>query len=252
MRTLTKTAIIGGTGLLAAYFLVTRLQQYKGKEREDSSAKSDEIKEKFNRLPLKAHSFLAGVPIHSLDYTELKDGRERMTIADIYRDVGLSDLGQVELGVGTKALFWLRTEIGKVMRWDEVPELVQENSYLPRLSAEERAKSLIPPGEVRGISQVLYCYENEMALEIINQTVHCFWVLASEHTADGYNLYNAIYVKNLNWRTPIYMTLISPVLKWIIYPAIEKSMRQHWEQNLLTKEEERTAGLVATAKQVSP
>lgn len=248
MKTLTKTAIVGGTGLLAAYFLATRLQQNRGKASEETSAKSDEIKERFNRLPLKAHSFLAGVPIHSLDYLELKDGRERITIADIYRAVGLSDLGQIELGFGTKALFWLRTVIGKVMRWDEVPELVQENSYLPRLSAEERAKSLIPPGEVRGISQVLYCYENEMVLEIINRTVHCFWVLASERMADGYNLYNAVYVKNLNWRTPIYMTLISPVLKSIIYPAIEKSMRQNWEQNLLAEKEKHNAGHMAAAK----
>jgi hypothetical protein len=248
MRTLTKTAIIGGTGLLAAYYLATRLQQNKGKESDEISANTDEIKERFNRLPLKAHSLLAGVPMHSLDYLELEDGRERMTIADIYRAVGLSDLDKVELGFGTKALFWLRTMIGIVMRWDEVPELMQEHSYLPRLSDEERAKSLIPPGEVRGISQVLYCYENEMVLEIINQTVHCFWVLASERTADGYNLYNAVYVKNLNWRTPIYMTLISPVLKSIIYPAIEKSMRRNWEQNLLTEKEKQDVGLLAAAK----
>ena len=87
-----------------------------------------------------------------------------------------------------------------------------------------------------------------MVLEIINRTVHCFWVLASERTADGYNLYNGVYVKNVNWRTPIYMTLISPVLKSIIYPAIEKSMRQNWEQNLLAEKEEPNAGHLAAAK----
>lgn len=120
------------------------------------------------------------------------------------------------------------------MGWDDVPQLVEKISYLPRLSLEERKKSLIPPGEVRGIARVLYCFENEMALEIINRTVHCFWVLASAPTADGYRLYNAVYVKKLNWRTPVYMTLVSPVLKRIIYPAINKSIRRHWEREFPT------------------
>ena len=243
MKTITKTAIIGGAGLIAAYFLAIRPRQAgKAEAVKDSLIASEEIRERFNRLPLKAHSFLEGVPMHSLDYVELKGGREQMTIVDIYNAAGLADLGKVELGAISKGLFWLRGLIGKIMRWDEVPELVRSVSYLPRLTAKERAKSLVPPGEVRGISQVLYCFENEMVLEIINKTVHCFWVIASEPRADGYNLYNAVYVKNLNWRTPIYMTLVSPVLKWIIYPAIGKSMQQNWERefsngNVLLKAE---------------
>jgi hypothetical protein len=103
MKTTTKTAIIGGAGLLAAYFLVIRPQQNKRiasepKTIEDSSVASEEIREKFNNLPLKAHSFLAGVPMHSLDYAELKGRREQMTLPEIYRATGLSDLGDVELG----------------------------------------------------------------------------------------------------------------------------------------------------------
>ncbi len=221
MKTITKTAIVGGAGLLAAYLLFIRPQNL---------AENEEVKEKYNRLPLKAHNFLDGIPLHSLDYAELKGGREEMTIAEIYDAAGLSDLGKVELGTVTKTLFDLRGMIGKIMHWDKVPQLVREVSYLPRLTAEERAKSLVPPGEVRGISQVLYCFENEMVLEIVNKTVHCFWVIASEPTADRYNFYNAVYVKNLNWRTPIYMSLISPVLKQLIYPAIEKSVEQKWQR----------------------
>jgi hypothetical protein len=187
-------------------------------------------KKKFDLLPLKGHSFLTGIPLHSLDYAELKGGRERMTIADIYAVVGLSEVGEVELGFFTKILFWLRGRIGKILRWDDVPKLVEDVSYLPRLTDEEREKSLISPGEVKGIARILYCFEDEMLLEIINKTVHCFWLLASERSAQGYALYNAVYVKKLNWRTPIYMTLVSPVLKWIIYPAIGRSIRQNWER----------------------
>jgi hypothetical protein len=209
--------------------------------KKDSFRTGEKVSEKFNQIPLKAHSFLVGIPVHSLDYAELKGGRERMTIAEIYDAAGLADLGKVELGAVSKALFWLRGLIGKIMRWDDVPDLVEKISYLPRLSAEERAESLIPPGEVRGISRVLYCRENEMVLEIINKTVHCFWVIASEKTASGYALYNAVYVKNLNWRTPIYMMLVSPMLKWIIYPAIGRSIRQNWARSFPAQAEKRRA-----------
>lgn len=59
----------------------------------------------FRALPLKAHDFLAGIPAHSLDFTELKGGRERMTILDIYRAAGLDEIGEVEIGFVTKTLF---------------------------------------------------------------------------------------------------------------------------------------------------
>lgn len=244
MKTVIKAVIIGGAGLLAAYFLVIRPQQKRrgageAKSTEDSLIAGNEVREKFNRLPLKAHVFLVGIPIHSLDCIELSGGREQMTIADIYRATGLSDIGEVELGAVTKALFDLRGLVGKIMRWDDVPELLQKISYLPRLSEEERAKSLIPPGETRGIARVLYCFENEMLLEIINKTVHCFWLLAAEKTPDSYRLFNAVYVKNLNWRTPIYMTLVSPMLRRVIYPAIDKSMRQNWEREFPQRRDER-------------
>ena len=40
----------------------------------------------------------------------------------------------------------------------------------------------------------------------------------------------AVYVKKLNWFTPIYMTLVSPMLKWIIYPSMEKGIKRRWER----------------------
>lgn len=236
MKTITKTAIIGSAGLIAAYLLLSRTRRANGGEvaaRACGGAlmPEAEIGARFARLPLKAHDFLAGIPLHSLDYTELAGGFEAMTIADLYRAAGLDELGETEMSAATKALFDLRGLIGKILGWDEVPQLVEAVSYLPRLNENERARSLVPPSETRGISRVIYCFENEMLLEIINKTVHCFWLLASERTPDGYGLYNAVYVRNLNWRTPIYMTMISPVLKRVIYPAIGRSIRQHWKKS---------------------
>jgi hypothetical protein len=35
------------------------------------------------------------------------------------------------------------------------------------------------------------------------------------------------------------MTLVSPVLKWVIYPSIGKSMRQNWERNFPIEKDKR-------------
>lgn len=203
------------------------------------------VDQKFNSLNLKAHEFLSGIPVHSLDTVDLEGGRERMTILDVYEAAGLSDLGKTELGFFTKFLFDLRGLIGKIMRWDDVPQLIEKHSYLKKLSADEREKSLVPSGKTEGIARVLYCFDNEMLLEIINRTVHCFWLLTTEKTANGYRLYNAVYVKKLNWRTPVYMTLVSPMLKWIIYPAINKSILENWKRSFPDKVEQRTEKLAA-------
>jgi hypothetical protein len=69
----------------------------------------------------------------------------------------------------------------------------------------------------------------------LQQILHGFWLMASERTANGYLLWVAIYVKKLNWFTQIYMALISPLTKWIIYPAMLRGARRRWEQSQMTK-----------------
>jgi len=184
----------------------------------------------FYQIPLKAHRFLAGIPLHSLDFMELKGGRPGMKMDEIYRVTTLNQAEEMKFGFVTMTLFWLRGLIGRILHWDDVPELVRKNSWISRLTKEESEKSLIPPGTVESINTILYCYQNEILFEIINRTVHCFWVLAAVEKDDGYDLYIAVYVKKINWRTPIYMALVSPLLKWIIYPAAQKGIRQNWEQ----------------------
>jgi uncharacterized protein DUF2867 len=184
----------------------------------------------YRQKPLRVHSFLAGVPLRTLERVELPGGREGMTIEEISGVVGFG--GEVEMDVGpvTQALFWLRTLIGRILHWDEANELVESVSFISRLNEVDRARSLIVSGKPAGISRILYQFENETLGEIINRTVHCFWLMATERTANGYALWFAVYVKRLNWFTPIYMALISPLLKWIIYPAMLRGVRRRWEK----------------------
>jgi hypothetical protein len=216
-------ALAGGAALLAVYVLLVRPRL------EVPAEKS--VLEEYDGLPLKAHELLADVPLHSLACDSLPGGRKGMNILEIQQAAGMADMEKIEVGTASKLLFDARAAVGRMMGWDEVPELNREITYLSRVTEDERRRSLVPPGEVRGIGRVLYCFEREMLLEIINKTVHCFWAAALNETRTGYALYNAVYVKRLNWRTPIYMALISPVLNWIIYPAMGRSMRRSWRKS---------------------
>lgn len=189
----------------------------------------------FAQIPIKAHKFLAEIPLHSLDFIELKGGRKGMLMDEIYRITGLNQAEDFKFGSITKTLFDIRGWIGKMLGWDDVPKLKEKNTWIFKLTKDETAKSLITSGKTESINTILYCYKNEILFEIINRTVHCFWVLASVEKNDGYDLYVGIYVKKLNWRTPIYMALVSPVLKWIIYPAVKKTIKRNWEERFSPK-----------------
>src|SRR5215467_4849042 len=184
----------------------------------------------YRQKPLRVHSFLADVPLRTLERVVLPGGREGMTIEEISGVVGFGGEVVMEVGPVTQALFRLRTLIGRILGWDEAKELVESVSFISRLNEEDRTRSLIVPGKPAGISRILYQFENETLGEIVNRTVHCFWLMATEQTANGYALWFAVYVKKLNWFTPIYMALISPLLKWIIYPAMMKGVRRRWEK----------------------
>lgn len=187
------------------------------------------IDTEFQQRALRVHSFLDGIELHSLDRVELPGGRPGMSIQEIGEVVGFTGEAEMEVGVLTQALFRLRAGIGRLLHWDEAPELIESVTYLSRLSQEDRARSQVTPGKAAGISRLLYQFENEMLAEIVNRTVHCFWVMASEPTATGYRLWIAVYVKRLNWFTPIYMALISPLLKWLIYPAMRRGIKGRWQ-----------------------
>lgn len=184
----------------------------------------------FEKLPLRAHCLLAGVPIQSLYRLDLPGGHEGMTLQEIADITGFNDKGEIEVGVVSKILFGLRGLIGRLFGWDDVPALTESVTYQARLSAEDYGRSQVKPGTAMGISRVLYRFQNEMLAEIVNRTVHCFWLLASVPAATGYTLYMAIYVKKLNWFTPIYMALITPMVKGIIYPAMLASASKRWAQ----------------------
>jgi hypothetical protein len=58
--------------------------------------------------------------------------------------------------------------------------------------------------------------------------VHAFTVFALLEGSSGYRLYWAVYVQPLGRITGLYMALIDPFRRFIIYPAVLRHIRSAW------------------------
>ncbi len=188
----------------------------------------------FARLDLRAHSLLADVPVHDVWTAELTGGGPGRNVLDLQSLLSLESFATANPAV--RFLFWLRNVLGDLAGWDATPAHANEESFLHRLSAAERAASLIAPGTPQGPFYVLYVSEREAISEIRNATVHAFSVFTLQKSADNYRLYWAIYVRPVGRITAWYMRLIDPFRRLIIYPAILKRLRTTWAQQVSARE----------------
>jgi hypothetical protein len=86
--------------------------------------------ESYRQKPLRVHSFLAGIPLHTLERVELPWGRDGMAIEEISDVIGFGGEVEMEVGQVTQAFFSLRTLIGRILRGDEAKELVESVSFI--------------------------------------------------------------------------------------------------------------------------
>jgi hypothetical protein len=181
----------------------------------------------FHALPLRAHTFLADVPLHDVWAVDLPRLRENATLAEFHRRASHSRLtGRLPLPV--RALFRLRFFLGRVFRLEAAPAGAGATSFASRLTEADRARSSVEAGTPEGPFRVVYRFENEQLLEVHNRTVNAAALSALAETATGYRFYLAVYVAKAGWMTPIYMALIDPFRKWFVYPAILKNVEATW------------------------
>ena len=188
----------------------------------------------FHALPLRVHTFLAGVPLHDVWAVDLPAHRHGVTLSEFLsraRQVG-SDSEITKFPPMARALFRFRFFLGRVFRLESEPQNASATSFASRLIAEDRARSSVAPGTPDGMFRILYCFENEQLLEIQNRTVHAAALTALAENPDSYRFYFAVYVCQRTWITPLYMALIDPFRRWIIYPAMLKKIRATWDHNL--------------------
>ena len=182
-------------------------------------------REEFERLPLRVHAFLAGVPLHDAWAVDLPRTRGGITLAEFLRRTG--NLFQ-RPSAAVKALLSVRFFVGGVFGWDRVAPDSVAQSFARRLTNEDRARSLVPPGTPDGLFRIVYRFENEQLDEVVNRTVHAGALSALVEADVGYRFYFAVYVREVSPFTPLYMAAIDPFRKLIVYPELLRGVTAQW------------------------
>lgn len=181
----------------------------------------------FERLPLRVHDFLAGVPLHDVWAVHLPPTRSGITLDEFLRQTNGHPFTLPWL---VRALLNVRFFVGRLVGWDREPAATAWETFATRLTTADRTKSLVAAGTRAGLFRVVYRFENEQLLELINRTAHAAAVSALVETADGYRFYFGVYVSSVSRFTPVYMALIDPFRKLLVYPSLLRTVRANWSQ----------------------
>src|SRR5262245_56380493 len=177
--------------------------------------------QEFERLPLRVHDVLAGVPLHDVWAVDLPRVRSGITLDEFLRAAGGRPFTPSPI---VRALLSIRLFIGRCFGWDREPDATVRETFATRLTPADLSKSLAPAGTPDGLFRVVYRFENEQLLEVINRTVHAAALSVLVQTANAYRFYFAVYVQRVGRLTPIYMALIDPFRRFVVYPSLLRSV----------------------------
>jgi hypothetical protein len=198
----------------------------------------------FERLPLRVHDFLAGVTLHDVWAIDLLRTRSGITLDEFWRTASVrSQVGcdccendrsrkgsLLTRSLVVRTLLNIRFFAGRLFGWDREPASTAWETFTTRLTTADRSKSLAPAGTREGLFRVVYHFENEQLLELINRTAHAAALSALVETANAYRFYFGVYVQNVGRFTPVYMALVDPFRELIVYPSLLRSVRASWNQ----------------------
>ena len=183
--------------------------------------------QEFERVPLRVHDFLAGVPLHDVWAIDLPRTRSGITLDEFLRTAGERPFTR---SPAVRALVNIRLFIGRLLGWDREPAATTREIFATRLTSSDCSKSLVPAGTRDGPFRVVYRFENEQLLELINRTAHAAALSALVEMANAYRFYFGVYVRSVGRFTPVYMSLIDPFRKLIVYPSLLRSVRENWNR----------------------
>ena len=184
-------------------------------------------REEFERLPLRVHTFLGGIPLQDAWAVELPRTRGGITLAEFLRRAG--NLFQ-RPPAAVRALLSVRFFLGGLFGWDRATPGPISESFAQRLTDEDRALSLVPAGTPDGHFSIVYRFENEQLDEVANRTVHAGALSALVEADATYRFYFAVYVREVNPFTPLYMAAIDPFRRLIVYPALLRGVSALWSE----------------------
>jgi len=182
----------------------------------------------FQTLNLRCHALLSDAPLHDVWAIPLNGGGPGRSIQDALA-IFFGDR-RPPTNLAVRGLFALRFALGRAFGWDDERHDPLGVSYVHRLAEADRSQSQVPPGTREGPFRVLYVLGNEALSELRNATVHAFLALALMPSPAGYTLYLAIYVKPVSRFTALYMALIDPFRRLVVYPALGRSAQQRWSR----------------------
>ena len=137
-------------------------------------------------------------------------------------------------------LFAVRILLGKIFPLDKDINILpipgcKETSLRERLTKDDLARSLSkqkPEGENKRIFafSVVYHYENELLNELSNNTAHVLMHLGWVHKyGNYYTAQLAIYAKSRKFPGRLYLMLIMPFRRLVVYPSMAKNFKYKWE-----------------------
>lgn len=182
----------------------------------------------FRRLDLRCHAVLSDVPLHDVWMIPLDGQRPGRTIQDV-RAI-LFGARRLPTNPAVRLLFRLRSVLGRVFGWDVERHDPPGASYIHRLSDADREQSRVPSGTRERAFRVLYVRDDEALSEFRNATVHAFLALALRPHSRGYTLYLAVYVKPVSRFTALYMALIDPFRRFLVYPELGRQLQRAWRR----------------------
>jgi Protein of unknown function (DUF2867) len=182
----------------------------------------------FQKLNLRCHALLSDVPLHDVWAIPLNGGGAGRSIQDA-RAMLFGDR-RPPSNLAVRGLFALRFALGRAFGWDDERHDPLSVSYVHRLAEADRSQSQVPPGTREGRFRVLYVLSNEALSELRNATVHGFLALALTPRPAGYTLHLAVYVKPVSRFTTLYMALIDPFRRLVVYPALGRHAQQRWSR----------------------
>jgi hypothetical protein len=181
----------------------------------------------FGQVPLRVHDFLAGVPLHDVWAVDLPRVRAGITLSEFLRATSSRVFTP---SPAVRGLLAVRFFVGRLLGWDGEPDDRARETFAVRLTAADRSRSLAPVGTREGPFRLVYRFENEQLLEVVNRTAHAAALSALVETPDAYRFYFGVYVRSVGRLTPVYMALIDPFRKWLVYPSLLRSVRTRWTE----------------------
>src|SRR6516164_1145886 len=97
----------------------------------------------FERLPLRVHAFLAGVPLHDVWAVDLPRIRPGITLNEFLRTASARPC---RLSLAARTLLSIRLFIGRLLGWDREPTATAWETFAKRLTTVDHSKSLAVAG----------------------------------------------------------------------------------------------------------